>query len=201
MSCQDNVHFNALVFVTAKVICLHDAKKVASGKRKQDAIIADSTAMAVLALWQDDIGTINLDRSYCFTNHLVSTPFKAKIVCVPKDAETALADDLIDVEQESSDSDTDPYTRHMDGVEIIGVSVFTSCTACITCKAKIKVKSEKIGYCTSVLCHKDWKCTCKKQLSAKIMYWQAKSRGVCRHLANKCGYCITLCKRYYYCFA
>ena len=72
MSCKDNVHVNALVFVTAKTICLHDAKKVACGKHKQDAIIADSTATAVLTLWQDDIGTINLNRSYCFTNHLVN---------------------------------------------------------------------------------------------------------------------------------
>ena len=87
MSCKDNVHVNALVFVTAKAICLHDAKKVACGKHKQDAITADSTAMAVLTLWQDDIGTINLDRSYSFTNHLENAFQGKNSLCVPKDAE------------------------------------------------------------------------------------------------------------------
>lgn len=130
----------------AKVIHIRDAIQVAGGKTKQEIVIADSSAKATLTLWGTDVGAVKLDGTYCFSNLKVKTFQGKKELSAPEDAAITTAEDISDV-AEQSDSDDDP-AHHIDNIEIIGVPVFSSYTACITCKSKVDAKTSKIGHCT-----------------------------------------------------
>ena len=156
------------ITTTAKVISVHKPIMVAGGKTKQDIIIADATSTAPLTLWETDVDRLIEGNTYSFTNLLVRTFQGKKQLSAPKHAAIASDDDITDVASaESSDSDSDS-SMTLKNAEIIAVPVFSSYTACLTCKAKVEPKSAKVGNCT--------KCTmpqrldkCVKQLSAKVI--------------------------------
>ena len=156
------------ITTTAKAISVHKPIMVAGGKTKQDIIIADATSTAPLTLWETDVDCLIEGNTYSFTNLLVRTFQGKKQLSAPKHAAIVSDDDITDVASaESSDSDSDS-SMTLKNAEIIAVPVFSSYTACLTCKAKVEPKSAKVGNCT--------KCTmpqrldkCVKQLSAKVI--------------------------------
>lgn len=151
----------------AKAISVHKPIVVTGGKKKQDIIIADATATASLTLWEENVDRIIEGNTYSFNNLIVKTFRDKKQLSAPRNATITTDDDMTDVASESSDSDSeDPMTLR--DVQVIGVPLFSSYTACIICKAKVEPKSANIGYCT--------KCSmpqrldkCVHQLSAKVI--------------------------------
>lgn len=65
------------ITVAAKVINLSEPISVASGKRKQDAIISDCTNTTKLTVWEEDIGTLHVNNSYRF-EHVVVREFNQR---------------------------------------------------------------------------------------------------------------------------
>lgn len=54
------------VCVEAKVVRVDESVKVAGGISKQDVVIADSTSVAKITLWERDIGSVVEGKSYSF---------------------------------------------------------------------------------------------------------------------------------------
>lgn len=99
-------------------------------------------------LWEVNVHCIIEGHTYSFTNLVVNTFCNNKKLSAPRKAIITTDNDMTAAATESSDSDTDKPMVLQD-VEVIGVLVISSHTTCITCQAKVKLKSANIGCCTT----------------------------------------------------
>ena len=83
--------------VEAKVVRVDGSVKVAGGISKQDVVIADSTSVAKITLWERDIGCVVEGKSYSFGQVVVHSYQHTKYLSVPK--EGALIMEIEDVEE------------------------------------------------------------------------------------------------------
>ena len=66
------------VSVTIKVMQVNEKTKIKEGLYKQDVIIADVTAYCRLTLWQEDIGKMEVNKSYNLKDVMVKSYNKSK---------------------------------------------------------------------------------------------------------------------------
>ncbi len=84
------------VMLTAKVVRVEQAAKVAGGKTKQDVIV-DAHCSARLTLWERDTDKLEVDTSYHFTNVVLNCYNNVKCLSFPrKGASFIKADDIGD---------------------------------------------------------------------------------------------------------
>ena len=83
--------------VEAKAVHVDESVKVAGGISKQDVVIADSTSVAKIMLWERDIGCVVEGKSYSFGQVVVRSYQHTKYLSVPK--EGALIMEIEDVEE------------------------------------------------------------------------------------------------------
>ena len=67
----ENIASYERVTVTVKVLDVDSQSEVKGGKRKQDIIITDATAVARFTVWEDDINRLNREKSYKLTDILL----------------------------------------------------------------------------------------------------------------------------------
>ncbi len=65
------VQNNQRVSVSAKALRLCEKVEVKPGLYKQDVTLSDSTGTASITLWQDDIGKLEVAKSYHIQNLLI----------------------------------------------------------------------------------------------------------------------------------
>ena len=139
-------------------------------KHKQDLIVADSTGLTKLALWEKDVGTMQKQHSYSLVNVIVREYKSKKYLSKPKDgAVITTIDDIGDVQE--SDSETDepqPHETRLSNVWIIGVPQLDSYKSCLMCKARVEPMEPPLGRCSkcSVMQRFD---LCPEQCSAKLL--------------------------------
>lgn len=57
------------VSAKVKVAYLNEAVTVTGGSRKQDVVVADSSAWACLTLWEEMVNTMDVDVSYSLVQY------------------------------------------------------------------------------------------------------------------------------------
>jgi hypothetical protein len=119
------------VTVKAKVIRVELPAQVSSNLRKQDVIIADSSATTRLTLWQDAIGQLCVDKSHLFSNFTVRTFRSEKYLSFPK--EGASYKDIGDVAIDDLADDTVVVT----GAKVAAATL-TKYSARVACNSKLE---------------------------------------------------------------
>ena len=153
------------VCLEAKVIRVDEPVKVAGEKKKQQVIVADSTAAARLYLWEGDVGRLISGQSYKFKNIVIQSYQESKFLSIPREGATiAEIDDIGEV----GEDDTADETSTVYAAEVVAVLMLESYLACLVCKSKVEKTEENLGYCTK--CNVEQRIdVCKKQLSARLL--------------------------------
>ena len=94
-----------------------------------------------------------------------------KYLSMPREGGTILTDDIGDVEEIPSESESEFQQLFLLNAQIIGVPSLDSYKACIRCKARVEPQSPPLGRCSKTVCamlqRYDF---CSEQLSAKIIF-------------------------------
>ncbi len=115
--------------------------------QKQDTTIADSTGTNRLVLWENDVSSVQIGKSYCFTDVTVKEYDGFKFLSMGKFAELKAVDDIGEVIEDAED---DIHTGQT--IDCGEINTIISCTQfhqCRLCKSKIDLQdSGTIGKCT-----------------------------------------------------
>ncbi len=119
------------VSVNAKVIDMNSCTTLDDGHIVQNIIVSDSTSTAKVALWQNFVGLVKLDKSYKFDNLFAKRTNDGNILFTPK--EGASIDNIDDLMGTKALVDSKPYSRKLDNAKIIAVTSLSSRYACMSC--------------------------------------------------------------------
>ena len=99
------------------------------GRQVQQVLVADSTATAELALWQDFVDILSLGKSYELSNLAVKVFNERATLFTPKqNVDIKEIEDLNDV---VSPVQSIKRTKNLQNVKVVAVSDFTSGHVCI----------------------------------------------------------------------
>ena len=141
-----NMKEHSKVNVKVKVIEIKDVQVVGGGKSKQEVVVADSTENATLTLWEKDIDTLTLKKSYSLKKMYVRIFNNTHYMSLPPHGATVTEiDDIGDVKDVPCDNLEQTIT---DG-SIIAVKDLQEFRTCLACKGKVlpQEKCATIGTC------------------------------------------------------
>ena len=150
----------------AKVIRVDPSIVIKHNLNKQDVYISDATATARLTLWQEQIDTIKLDKSYIFDNLLVKTYMGKKYITPSKGSFiSTIIDDIGEVATDISDNT--PYTEIV-SAQVGGVEKVSKRRTCLACNGEVIPTNAIIGRCT--ICQMGQRLEmCQPHLSARLL--------------------------------
>ena len=136
------------VTVKVKVIKTKDPQQVATGKIKQDVVIADATAKCLLVLWESNINKLVNHKSYQLSRVVVRVFMGKHHLALPETGATV--DEIDDVENldVNADSSEEEEESIMEAT-VIGVQAFDKSFSCMNCKNNLDPTNDSIGICSS----------------------------------------------------
>ena len=147
------------VTVAVKVSGVDSPSEVKGGKKKQDIVVADATAVVRFTVWEDHIDTLHLGKSYKLTDVLVREYNSNKYLLTA--FENTIIEEVTDIGQVIED-DVDKnlgVTQAIDNVCVVGVIFLDEHYKCLKCSSKvINSYDSTIGKCI--------KCSMQQSLSA-----------------------------------
>ncbi len=156
------------VSLSAKVIELDDIITLNDGRRVQNVFISDSNGRAKLSLWEDNIDSVQLEKSYSFINLVVKTYNDSNTLFTPKQGLSI--EEVDDLDKALPLLESIKKTKTLNDVHIIAVTKFCSGYICILCnKSTLEQLAETptLGRCSN--CHSTvLKSCCKHQVSASL---------------------------------
>ena len=164
---KDQVQYQR-VSVEVKVVEIGDTTELDDGRKVQNVVVADGTGTAEVALWQDFVGKLVLNKSYKLTNVMVKTFKENNSLFTPK--ENATFSEIGDLKDVVPLRRSIKRTITITDAKVTAVSDFTSDLICVSCnKGRIRPirESRAYGRCsqcpTTVLLS-----SCKLQVSALL---------------------------------
>lgn len=160
---QDQVRYKK-VNVCGKVIRIDDIERLQDGRRLQPVIIADSGGTAKFTLWENEIGALEVEHSYKFTNMMVTSYAEIRGLTYPKQGgKFELIEDIGNVQA----AENAPKTHSLSNAIVVAVRSFKSCRTCVVCKGEVE-STQDFARCVS--CNTLQRIDrCKMQVAAKLM--------------------------------
>lgn len=125
------------VNVQGKVIKVNAPMSVRTGKKKQDLIIADTSASAKLTIWEEMIGTISEGTLYKFCNVFVREYAGLKTLSFAK--EGGNMEEVNEIKGVTTDESKSIDTDVTNAI-ISGIKHFMSYKSCSSCKGKMSLE-------------------------------------------------------------
>ena len=164
---MDQVQYQR-VNADVEVVEIGDTTELDDGRQVQNVVVADGAGIVELALWQDFVGKLVLDRSYKLRNVMVKSFKESNSLFTPK--ENASITEIGDLKDVVPLGRSIRRTITITKAKVTAVSDFTSDLICVSCnKGRIKPikESQAYGRCfqcpTTVLLS-----SCKLQISALL---------------------------------
>ena len=143
------------VTVTVKVSDVDSPSEVKGGKKKQDIIITDATAVARFTVWEDDINRLQQGKSYKLTDVLVREYNSKKYLSTA--LENTTIQEVTDIGQviDPNEEDVDKnlgVTQTIENVRVVGVVFLKEYYKCLKCSSKVISSDDpEIGKCSKCL--------------------------------------------------
>ena len=169
-----NTKEHSKVNVKVKVIEIKDVQMVSGGKRKQEVIIADSTENATLTLWEKDINSLGLQKSYSLKKMYVRIFNDTHYLSLPPHGATIT--EIDDVGQVNNVPCCDPDQAITDA-SIIAVKDLQVFPTCLSCRGKVLLKDNcaTIGTCQNcTMTQKISKCGTNRMAKIMIEYGESE---------------------------
>lgn len=177
------------VTLNIKVITNNEPTYVTGGKRKQDVIVADHYGTAKLVLWEDKVDSLEENESYTLKNFVVREYKAKKYLSMPKEGWSVVKiNDIGEVEDPESDSETTTNKAEVNNAQIIAVPQLDRYKACLRCKARVEPVSPPLGICSKSECGLMQRYDlCTEQLSAKLLVMATTSPNKYTYTLNAFG--------------
>ena len=164
---KDEVQYQS-VSVKVKVVEVREVHKLDDGRQVQNVVVADHSGTTELALWQDFVGQMVLNKSYEVKNVKVKSFRETYSLFTPKENVEIL--EIEDLKEVVNFATPNKPTRMIANAKVIAVSDFASDLICISCnKGSITPIEESRAYgrcsqCPTTLLLE----SCKLQVSALL---------------------------------
>ena len=121
------------VNVQVKVIDVKEPQVVGKSKKKQEVTIADQSDNAILTLWEEDIGSLELAQSYSITKLLVRVFNGDHYLSKPAHGSTVRIIDISNVQEDITDS-VEPEVQ---GASVMAVKELKQYYACSSVRQRL----------------------------------------------------------------
>ena len=136
------------VKVTVKVLSV-GSPVLAGVKNKQDIMVADDTATALVQLWENDVDMMKQDRSYVLNGFLVREYACSKYLSKARnDSSIQEIDNLEDVLHLDTPAEVQQMTDILHGGQVVAVPKLDSIKVCIRCKGRVEPSTPPFGRCS-----------------------------------------------------
>ena len=157
------------VTVLVKVHTVFD--QVDAGKfKKQDVLVVDNTGTTTVTLWENNIGDLQEDSSYCLESFVVREFASKKYIT--KGKSNSLIKQIADIGEvlyQTSASEA-KYTI-IQNPTIVAVNHLHQYSTCLRCKARVEPSTPPLGRCTKNGCNMTQKFkSCPTVISAKLLF-------------------------------
>lgn len=157
-----------VVNVLCKVIVRKDVVTVASGKKKQDILIADLTGGARVTLWEENIDALEEQQSYHLKKFVVREYSCQKYLVKGRDGSEMLRIDDIGEVDTTGDVFKEGAVETWTDVSIIAVPQLDRYKVCLVCKARVEPSTPLFGQCSKCGVQQRMD-VCGEQISAKML--------------------------------
>ena len=156
------------VSVNIKVTRKMESEFVATGKKKQDVIVCDSSGTVKVTLWEENIDILEQQASYCLQNFVVREFGSSKYLGMAMQGSRVIPiSDIGEVRQADEESGCSEILN----AAIIGVSHLGTHKICLRCNARVEPSTSTLGRCTKSGCAMLQRYDiCTDQLSAKMLF-------------------------------
>ena len=168
------------VTVSIKVYEVKDPITI-SDKSMQDVFIADKSSTARVALWEDNVGSMEQGRSYTLKNFVVRVFQSIKYLTMGGEgAELIPIKDIGTVALQSKAQDLD-CEAVLHNVTIVGVLHLDTARVCLNCKGRVEPQTPPLGKCSRPDCQMMQRYDlCTKNTTGKLMLMY-ESEGQCKY--------------------
>ena len=147
---QDHDEYDR-VTIRAQVMRANEPQKVGMGKLKQEVILADSTATAMITLWETDVNMLIEGKSYQMSKLVVRSFLGKQHLSFPPTGSTLEEIDHLEnviIPDTPLDDDDDEY---LVAVTVTGIQQFEYVYTCINCKKPVRATTDMTAECD--VCH------------------------------------------------
>lgn len=149
----------------AKVVQVEEPTETANGKTLQNVMIADSSGMAKVTLWESDVHKLEADKSYRFSKMMLREFRGQTQLSSTKDE--SLMEEIDDLGVVHEDDDL-LLSSAIEEATIVGVFSLEKYSTCLKCNGKITNAKGEIGTCSKcgmLQCLE----ACKEEVAAQMM--------------------------------
>lgn len=147
-----------------KILRVDDVTETVNGKKLQNVLVADSTGMAKVTLWENDVNRLKVLKSYRLTKMLVRE-FRGQVQlsATKEDTQMVEIDDLASVKED----DDLLLNSTLTNAKIVGVSSLEKYLSCLKCSGKVNTDGEygSCNKCGMFQCLD----ACKEEATAQLM--------------------------------
>ena len=122
-----------VVSVLAKVLEIGDTQTLTDGHQVQTIQVGDSTGLAKLALWQNFVNSVQVNKSYKFTNLMVKVYNNQCSLFTPKQTDVTI-NQIADLPNVLSPMRSIKRTSEIEHATVKAVAQFNSFFRCISCR-------------------------------------------------------------------
>jgi len=127
----------------AKVVRLDEPTETASGKILQNVLVADSSGMARVIIWENDINKLEINKSYQF-NKMMLREFRGQVqLSIAKDESKMIEIDDLDAVQQN---DNLLMSSTIENATIVGVISLEKYSICLKCNGKVTHAEDEFGW-------------------------------------------------------
>lgn len=164
------------VNVDVKIMSVGEVQHVGvAGPKKQDVIIADSSGLARLTLWEKDTDSLREQQCYHFTNFLVREFNGRKYLVMTRYDSTVQEIPEISCCKEFKELEPEP-SNSIKAAKIIAVLSLETHNLCFGCKARVEPGTPPFGRCSQCYMTQLYE-TCSVMMTAKLLFMTKDDEG------------------------
>ena len=139
------------VDVRVKILKVRNPITVATGKTKQDLVVADKSGVITMTVWEQQVNTFEIGKCYEFLKLMVRIYDQLTSLSYPKEgASFTQIDNLDNVMDHYDEHDLESGLDYVD-IEIGGVASLSKYNTCVKCSSKVTIQG-KYARCTNGAC-------------------------------------------------
>ena len=165
------------VSTLVKVLSKGEAVELGNGKTKQEILVADSSGLIIVTLWEEKVDVLDVSKSYKLSDFMIREFNMTKKLTLRRQGSTIeKIPDISDIQDDNDHFKLD-YSNSIFNADIMAVKQLETFNACVNCKARVEPQTPPSGRCSKcgMLQRTD---KCPTQVSAQLFIQMVQTRNL-----------------------
>ena len=139
------------VTTVVKVLSKEEPVKLENGKTKQEVVVADSSGVMIVTLWEEKLDVLVISKSYKLTDFMIQDFNMTKNLMLHRQGSNIEVADIGPVQEHTQHLKLE-NSNHILNADIIAVKQLESFSTCVSCKGRVEPLTPPGGHCSRKDC-------------------------------------------------